>query len=474
MYPNDPKYSAEFRGTCARVHDDTKLFVEMTNADDLANVTSCKFPENPYCQYEKERLSHLMIRLESSLSLCGRFNLNEAELKLLATAMIPIKLTDIIDTAKALRDNFPSEAHQVQPKYDALLKKCHSLLEGIAELTFPPVKPRWADFTDAGPGVACNSFEVQFRDAELAIIHNSDYRIRLHSSRGNSSDNEAERTNSAIGDSIVDGATLQWNKHKRFDGLSDEDISKLTVKEFEEHETDRMEKNAWYCANEIRNRVDGAPVFNEFIKCYLTPKQSPFFFNKKYLKQFQSCTAAESKQQVPGYHYITNVLNFIERHYRIGELYMEYIRDGCRENGEVCKKCSEKDWVGPRFSRVPAPYPDPDKPGHYMSVFNTPTTDNNGQLREVDDVAPRAVIKRLYKAGTISSDNVEQLKEVSSRYCVEEKDVASYVKHLEELKMMSAIRENERRKKREKECSKTYEDYDWNTLIDSGKLNSLK
>jgi hypothetical protein len=168
------------------------------------------------------------------------------------------------------------------------------------------------------------------------------------------------------------------------------------VKEFEEHETDRMEKNAWYCANEIRNRVDGAPVFNEFIKCYLTPKQSPFFFNKEYLKQFQSCTAAESKQQVPAYHYITNVLNFIERHYRIGELYMEYIRDGCRENGEVCKRCSEKDWVGPRFSRVPAPYPDPYKSGHYMSVFNTPTTDDNGQLREVDDVAPRAVIKRVY------------------------------------------------------------------------------
>ena len=102
-----------------------------------------------------------------------------------------------------------------------------------------------------------------------------------------------------------------------------------------------------------------------------------------------------------------------------------------------------------------------------MNVFNTPTTNDNGQLREVDDVAPRAVIERLYKAGTISSV-------VSSRNCVEEKDVASYVKHLEELKMMSAIRENERRKKREKECSKTYEDDDWNTLIDTGKLNSLK
>lgn len=140
----------------------------------------------------------------------------------------------------------------------------------------------------------------------------------------------------------------------------------------------------------------------------------------------------------------------------------------------VCKTCSEVDWVGPRFSRVPAPYPDPDKPGHYMSVFNTQATDDNGQLREVDDVAPRAVIKRLFKAGTISSNNVEKLKEVSSRVCVEEKYVASYVKHLEELKTVSAIRENERRKNREKECSKTYEDYDWNTLVDSGKLNSLK
>ena len=35
----------------------------------------------------------------------------------------------------------------------------------------PPVKPRWADFTDAGPGVGCSNFEVRFRDAELALIH---------------------------------------------------------------------------------------------------------------------------------------------------------------------------------------------------------------------------------------------------------------------------------------------------------------
>ena len=43
-----------------------------------------------------------------------------------------------------------------------------------------------ADFTDAGPGVSVTNTDVKFRDAEIAIIHNSDYRIRCHRSRGDS------------------------------------------------------------------------------------------------------------------------------------------------------------------------------------------------------------------------------------------------------------------------------------------------
>jgi hypothetical protein len=31
------------------------------------------------------------------------------------------------------------------------------------------------------------------------------------------------------------------------------------------------------------------------------------------------------------------------------------------------------------FSKVPAHYPDPGNPGHYMNVFKTPTTLNDGQ-----------------------------------------------------------------------------------------------
>lgn len=283
-------YSPCFRGVCARIRDDSQLFVEMTMKEDLKRV-STENNGDPHFQYEKERLAHFIVRLESSMAMCGdNSELRDGEANILATRIVP-KLTGLIDQANALQDDMPSGQDERQDAYEVVLEKCHSVVDTIDELKLPPVKPRWADFCDAGPGVGSNNFEVQFRDAELAIIHNSDYRIRLHSSRGNSADNEAERTNSAIGDSVVDGSTLEWNHYKRFDGMTDDEIAKLTVKEFDEREMQRMEKNAWHCAEEIRRRVDGAPVFSEFIKSYLTPKESCFFFNKKYLKQYQGCSS---------------------------------------------------------------------------------------------------------------------------------------------------------------------------------------
>ena len=65
------------------------------------------------------------------------------------------------------------------------------------------MKPRWAKFTDAGPGVGVNNIDVKFRSAELDRIYDRDYRIRVHRSQGDSGQNEAERTNSAIGDSVL-------------------------------------------------------------------------------------------------------------------------------------------------------------------------------------------------------------------------------------------------------------------------------
>jgi hypothetical protein len=53
--------------------------------------------------------------------------------------------------------------------------------------------------------------------------------------------------------------------------------------------------------------------------------------------------------------------------------------------------------VGARLSRVPAHYPDPGNPGHYMNVFKTPTMLNDGQQQPVDNYSPKANLKCFLK-----------------------------------------------------------------------------
>lgn len=54
---------------------------------------------------------------------------------------------------------------------------------------------------------------------------------------------------------IVDGLIIQWEQYKEFDGLSDEEISIFFLKEYEEYERQRMEKNVWYCVGEFLNEL---------------------------------------------------------------------------------------------------------------------------------------------------------------------------------------------------------------------------
>ena len=89
------------------------------------------------------------------------------------------------------------------------------------------------------------------RRAELARIHNSDYRVRCHRSTGDSGQGEAEPTNSAISDALVDGATLEWQKYRRFEDLSEEEIKRMSLQSYEGYENKRMDKNAWYFCSQV-------------------------------------------------------------------------------------------------------------------------------------------------------------------------------------------------------------------------------
>ena len=157
------------------------------------------------------------------------------------TLLIDI-IKPVVDKILAQKVDDAVENNSLKELCQKTWELCSSLLELIDELQLPPVKPRVVFLTDAGPGVGVSNFEVKFRDAELARMYNSGYRIRLHRSRGDSGQGEAEQTNSAIADSIVDGAAIDWEVIKRYQGMTNDEISQMSVKEFEQYESERMSK----------------------------------------------------------------------------------------------------------------------------------------------------------------------------------------------------------------------------------------
>ena len=151
---------------------------------------------------------------------------------------------------------------------EEILPLCKNLMMYAKEIPVPPSQPYVVDITDAGPGVGISNHEVGFRVAQEIQLCNYDYYIRVHNAPNDSSSNEVERIQSHVGDAVCDGRPLDWELHKKFEGLSEEEIMELSVAEIEEMEYDRMKKNAFEVCEEVSNRIDGATTtegFYEFL-----------------------------------------------------------------------------------------------------------------------------------------------------------------------------------------------------------------
>ena len=115
-------------------------------------------------------------------------------------------------------------------------------------------------------------------------------------------------------------------------------------------------------------RIDGAPVLSERITAYLSEESDKlFYFNQKYLLEYHSVSSQEAKKMVPGASYFAKLLGFFHSHYRVGELFMEFVKFACKDDN--CHFCCT--WSGIPVQRIPQPVPDPLRPGHYQSVSTT-------------------------------------------------------------------------------------------------------
>ena len=206
-----PEYTNSFGTYCAMVHDFTYQYFDMTTKQDLKKISSdVNVKSKPFFIYEQKWLQVLHNRLQ--LTNAKALEIENAITNGEKTLLIDI-IEPVVDKILAQKVDDAVKNNSLKELCQKTYELCSSLLELIDELQRPPYKPRVAFLTDTGPAVGVSNCEVNVRDAELARMYNSDYRIRLHRSRGDSGQGEAERTNSVIADSIVDGATIDWEVH---------------------------------------------------------------------------------------------------------------------------------------------------------------------------------------------------------------------------------------------------------------------
>ena len=223
----------------------------------------------------------------------------------------------------------------------------------------------------------------------------------------------------------------------------------------------------------------GAPVHGEGMKCFLSkPANETFYFNQRYVTQFNSSSSSATRKAIPGSAYIKKILKFFDSHYIVGELFMEYIKYGCGkdENQEddkdkECNFCFA--WTGSPTKRVPQPIPDPDKPFHYVHVTVTPSCTNSGSARPVDDWQPTAHIKRQFYDGAITLQNHDEITKLSEKLYVKREYVVASIEHLTNLQLTKSIRAKTREEQRQRK-EKEYIECDWLNLVLEGKLSTLK
>ena len=219
-------YSKDFRSVYAIIRDSCFQYVDTTEEGDLAKVSKA---EN--CQhwiYELKRIEHFKVLL--SMADDKLVDISTVEKDIFCKRIFPLvaNLKEKVQSLVNLLKTCQFSDVQLRESIDSIKASCMGLFEVLDDLKLPPVFLIQCDLTDAGLRVGVSNFLVHFRDTEHARMYGSIYRITVHLSRGDSGQNEAERTNGTIADNIFDGGTLPWENEKRFEGMSEEDIEETS------------------------------------------------------------------------------------------------------------------------------------------------------------------------------------------------------------------------------------------------------
>ena len=230
-----------------QIRDSVVYFFDSTNEIDLSDVRS---GQSYFLSYELKRIPSIKGRLRKAEEQWMSEKENEKPVHILLVDSVLNMCQNVTNEFIELELMFYSKEilNHTPDKYVRVKALCHNILP-----TFCPIV---SELTGAGPGVRVTNLEVKFRFAEICRLLGNDRRTRIHRVRGDSGQNEAERTNGSIGDALVNGSTIKWDYLLPYDGRSEEGKKTMSLDELEEHKEINMERNAWAVAEEVRMRVD--------------------------------------------------------------------------------------------------------------------------------------------------------------------------------------------------------------------------
>ena len=289
----DSNYSKEFRGLCARLKAVCKYYIDTTTETDMDTVTSS--PECRHRAYEKLRLSKLKSSLEKITELCRRFN-SLRQRTSLSKKLIHALAAGPEEAAKELGQSILSAMDaELKHSIRLLCSSFKTILELIESFQLPCLYRYVVELTDAGPGVGVSHAEVRLRVLEVARLLGWEKVLRLHRAREDSGQNEAERLNACVGDAFCDGGSLHWQKHKTYEGLTEDDLETMSLDDLNAHNEIITEKNAWAVANKVCLRIDDSPAPRGYTSALVVEHCSDFLlFNMEFMRQYLD--AAESKK----------------------------------------------------------------------------------------------------------------------------------------------------------------------------------
>ena len=103
---------------------------------------------------------------------------------------------------------------------------------------------------------------------------------------------------------------------EKFERVPNEDLVRISSKEAETCEFNRMKHNAFKVCEEVSQRVDGGVAPGGYIKAWVTPDKDN----------------NQSEVSFPGENYYRKVENFMKDHFRMGEKYSEFLRNLVAKN----------------------------------------------------------------------------------------------------------------------------------------------